>query len=365
VEQGFYRRASGPERAYRRGGGVPSLVVGLVVCGLLAGCGSSAQPVAGASTSVSATSSRSAAGDPSSPATATVTAGGPAGSGGGRPSASVAASAPQGHQPFKALPTDVGRLLVTRLTGPVSHVSLRVWVWVPPQYDQPAYARTAFPALMLYPGGSGAGYNTWAGVQYHAREEDAAGAAAGRLTPFVFVMPEMQPGEHQDTECADLPGQPRIGTFLGVDVRRMVQDNFRVVPDRTGWGTAGASAGAYCAARIAFNHPDQYAAVVSIAGYFSIETPLRGHDDPTVRAQDPAVLATGRPPAVSVLLWAGGRNGPDLRDARGFLARVRPPTTAELRILPGGRHLTTDFARMMPDSLTFLSTHLAPPTPIP
>jgi S-formylglutathione hydrolase FrmB len=274
-------------------------------------------------------------------------------------------ASPTGHQPFTAVPTDVGRLVVTRLTGERSGVSLRVWVWLPPQYDQPGYAHTSFPALMLYPGGSGAGYNTWAGVQYHAKEEDAAGAATGRLTPFVFVMPEMQAREHLDTECADLPGQPRIGTFLAVDVRRMVQDNFRVLPDRTGWAAAGASSGAYCATRLVFGHPDQYAAVVSIAGYFTIETTLPGSDDPAVRALDPAAIASSSPPPVSVLLWAGGSDGVDLRDARGFLAKIRAPTSAELRILPRGRHLTRDFARMMPDSLAFLSAHLAHPTTIP
>ncbi|HEY6795118.1 MAG TPA: alpha/beta hydrolase-fold protein [Kineosporiaceae bacterium] len=185
------------------------------------------------------------------------------------------------------------------------------------------------------------------------------------MTPFVFVMPEMQPGERRDTECADLPGQPKIGTFLGVDVRRMILDNVRVLPDRTGWAAAGASAGAYCAARVVFNHPDQYAAVVSIAGYFTVETPLPGHDDPAVRAQDPAAIAAARPPAVSVLLWAGGRHGADLRDARSFLTRIRPPTSAELRILPDGRHLTSDFAKMMPESLTYLSKHLAHPDTFP
>ncbi|HEY6795117.1 MAG TPA: hypothetical protein VI248_10595 [Kineosporiaceae bacterium] len=30
---------------------------------------------------------------------------------------------------------------------PASGVGLRVWVWLPPQYDQAGYARTAFPAL--------------------------------------------------------------------------------------------------------------------------------------------------------------------------------------------------------------------------
>ena len=272
---------------------------------------------------------------------------------------------PTGHQKFTTDSTDVGRLVVTKLTGARSGVTLRVWVWLPPQYDQPSYARTAFPALMLYPGGSGAGYNTWVGQQYGAREAAAAGATRGTLTPFVFVMPEMQPSGRLDTECADLPGQPKIGTFLSVDVRQMVQDNFRVIHDRTGWAAAGASAGAYCASRLVFNHPDQYSAVVSISGYFSIETTLPGANDPRVRAQDPAVIAVAHPPQVSALLWSGSRPGADLSDARGFLTQVRAPTTAELRTLPGGRHLTSDFAKMMPDSLAWLTAHLARPTPTP
>jgi hypothetical protein len=272
---------------------------------------------------------------------------------------------PTGHQKFTADSTDVGRLVVTKLAGARSGVTLRVWVWLPPQYDQPAYAHTAFPALMVYPGGSGAGYNTWAGQQYGAREADAAGAARGTLTPFVFVMPEMQPSARLDTECADLPGQPKMGTFLSVDVRQMVQDNFRVIHDRTGWAAAGASAGAYCASRLVFNHPDQYTAVVSISGYFTIETTLPGANDPRVRAQDPAAIAVAHPPQVSALLWSGSRPGPDLSDARGFLAQVRAPTTAELRTLPGGRHLTSDFAKMMPDSLAWLTAHLARPAPAP
>jgi hypothetical protein len=92
------------------------------------------------------------------------------------PTVSVPAVAPHGHQVFTRLPADVGRLVQTALAGPVSGVGLRVWVWLPPQCDQPAYAHAAFPALMLYPGGSGAGYNTWAGQQYGAREVVAGGA---------------------------------------------------------------------------------------------------------------------------------------------------------------------------------------------
>ena len=276
------------------------------------------------------------------------------------PSSPAPAPSPTGHQRLRAMRTDVGRMVWTTLSGPRSGVQMRVWVWLPPQYDQPAYAHTAFPALMLFPGGSGAGYNTWVGEQYGARQLVARDR---HVTPFVFVMPEMQLSERLDTECADLPGQPKVGTFLAVDVRRMVEDNFRVMRDRSGWGAAGASSGAYCATRLVFNHPDQYRAVVSIAGYYRIQTGLRGGKDPKVLATDPAVIARRDPPDVAVQLWTGDRNPYDLEDARRFLALLRPPTKGSLEVQRGGGHLTSDFAKMMPSAFAFLSRTLAAPAP--
>jgi hypothetical protein len=240
---------------------------------------------------------------------------------------------------------------------------MKVWVWLPPQYTQPAYAHTAFPALMLYPGGNGADHNLWAGTRMGGIEVDARGARAGKLTPFVFVMPAMQLREDLDTECADLPGQPKIGTFLAVDVRQMIERNFRVQHDRTGWGAMGVSAGAYCANRLAYTHPDSYAALVSLDGYFTIETTLPGGNDPAVRAGDPMAVATRTAPPLSVLLFAGAQ-GTDLATARQFLAHVRSPTKAQLLIQPGGRHLTNDVVRMVPDAFAYLTAHLARPTPI-
>jgi hypothetical protein len=110
--------------------------------------------------------------------------------------------------------------------------------------------------------------------------------------------------------------------------------------------------------------PDAYAAAVGIAGYFTIETSLPGAKDPAVRALDPAAIAATRPPDVSILVWSGARSKADLHDAKAFLAVVKPPTRAELRILPSGRHLTRDVARMIPDSLAHLSARLAHPTPL-
>lgn len=291
----------------------------------------------------------------------------------------TATSSPPSATGFTRLTSRVGTLLATTLAGPKSGVRMRVWVWLPPQYGQPAYAHTQFPAVMLYPGGSGAGYNTWAGTQYGAQQlvaqasvpgatptpgtPGSPGTTTGPVSPMVFVMPEMQLSEKLDTECADLPGQPKVGTFLADDVRDLVLRSFRVPADRRYWAAAGASSGAYCASRLVFDHPEQYAAVVSIDGYFHIETNLPGANTPAIRDRDPDRIAVTRPPDIAVLLWVGGASKVDVKDTADFLALLRPPTRGTLRTLDGGRHLTKDFARMMPDVFTWLSAQLARPVP--
>ena len=74
-------------------------------------------------------------------------------------------------------------------------------------------------------------------------------------------------------------------------------------------------------------------------------------------------VATRTAPPLSVLLFAGAQ-GTDLATARQFLAQVRPPTKAQLLIQPGGRHLSNDVVRMVPDAFAYLTAHLARPTPI-
>ncbi len=67
----------------------------------------------------------------------------------------------------------------------------------------------------------------------------ADGAAAGTMTPFILVEPQMQLSYRQATECTDLPGQPKVGTFFEQDVPDLIKRTFRALPDRTGWGVGG------------------------------------------------------------------------------------------------------------------------------
>ena len=45
-----------------------------------------------------------------------------------------------------------GSLEVLQVHGAASGANAQVLVWRPPQYDQPAYAHTRFPVLMVLPG---------------------------------------------------------------------------------------------------------------------------------------------------------------------------------------------------------------------
>ncbi|MEZ0166857.1 alpha/beta hydrolase [Kineococcus sp. LSe6-4] len=255
-----------------------------------------------------------------------------------------------------------GEVLETTLHGAASGVTMKVWVWTPPQYDDPAHAHDDFPVLFLYPGGDGATYNNWTDRSYSAQEVVESGARDGSVLPFVFVMPEMQVSRDVDTECTDIPGQPRVGTFLDTDVPAMVQHDFRVLPPGAGWGTAGASSGAYCAAAIALREPGRYAAVAGIAGYFSMETKLP-HQDAATLAQYPTALAPTFPGALSWLLVAGTASPEDVREAQRFAGLVRSPSTAQVFLQDGGKHLTTSFKAAMPEVFSFFSEHLSGPRP--
>ncbi|WP_146149422.1 alpha/beta hydrolase [Kineococcus rhizosphaerae] len=248
----------------------------------------------------------------------------------------------------------------TTLHGATSGVSMKVWVWTPPQYDDPRYAHTEFPVLFLYPGGDGATYNNWTDRSYSAQEVVDQGSRDGSVLPFVFVMPEMQVSKDVDTECTDLPGQPAVGTFLDTDVPAMVQHDFRVLPPGKGWGTAGASSGAYCAAAIALRHPGEYGAVVSIAGYFDMETNLP-HKAPAVQALYPSALAPGFGGTLAWLLVAGTDSPEDVTQAQRFSALVTAPSSAQVALQDGGKHLTTSFKAAMPQVFAFFSQHLQAP----
>ena len=141
----------------------------------------------------------------------------------------------------------------TQLKGRVSGVNAEVYVWLPPQYDQPAYRHHKFPVVELLPGYPGSA-KAWFG-SLHAT---AAAAAADAERPGRAVhpgRPAHQPAGRRGHGLRQHPGPVNADTWLSIDVPKMVMDNFRAEPAPAGWAVAGYSAGAHCAVKLAVAHP--------------------------------------------------------------------------------------------------------------
>ncbi|MEU1508256.1 alpha/beta hydrolase-fold protein [Kitasatospora sp. NPDC005748] len=263
----------------------------------------------------------------------------------------------------KARDTAAGQILMTTLNGPKSGVSGKVWVWLPPQYNDPKYARTGFPVLTLYAGGQSAGYNTWTDNQLPIQEIDADLAKAGKAHPFIMIMPvqNLDSNEAKALECADIPGQPKMGTWMAEDIPDFVRANFRTVKGRDGWGLMGASTGAFCSAKLALQHPDKFKAAVPIDGYFNPDSPLwKGHEAER-QANSPDLLVTQGKAEVKLLATAGGANPFEMKLVKAWVAKAAPPLSVEYYEQAGGKHLTSDFKKMIPDTLQWLTRNLAGP----
>ncbi|WP_307806816.1 alpha/beta hydrolase-fold protein, partial [Streptomyces sp. FH025] len=257
----------------------------------------------------------------------------------------------------KARDTAAGPIMVTTLAGPKSGVSGKVWVWLPPEYNDPKFAKTGFPVLTLYAGGQSNGYNTWTDNQLPIQEEDQRLVKEGKAHPFIMVMPvqNFNSDEKNALDCSDIPGQPKMGTWMAEDIPDFVRANFRTLKGRDSWGVMGASTGGFCSAKLALQHPEVYKAAVPIDGYFIPDSGLwKGHDAEKA-ANSPNVLITQGKADVKMYVTAGGANGYEKDVVKSWVAKAVPPVSIEYYEQPGGKHLTSDFKKMIPDTLQWLT----------
>ncbi|MDT0434824.1 alpha/beta hydrolase-fold protein [Streptomyces sp. NPDC005840] len=224
---------------------------------------------------------------------------------------------------------------VTQLRGRVSGVDAEVYVWLPPQYDEPAYRHRAFPVVELLPGYPGSA-KAWFG-SLDATRQLAPLMRDGRVAPFILVAPRTNLLAGVDTGCANIPGTVNADSWLSVDVPRMVTGNFRAEPAPRGWAVSGYSAGGHCAAKLAVAHPDRYLAAVSLSGY---NDPIGERD--SLAAQTPALRAANNPYLLlrraaappRVALYLSGQPHDGYEAAVALAQTAKAPTTVHVVYVP-------------------------------
>ncbi|WP_328968709.1 alpha/beta hydrolase [Streptomyces sp. NBC_00239] len=258
----------------------------------------------------------------------------------------------------------------TRLTGAKSGFTGDVWVWVPKEYDDPKYAKSAFPVLISLPGGNGYPTNYWADRSLGLQKAVTEGVKAGTSLPFILIMPVLNPDERNYYDGSDIPGQPKMGTWMAEDIPAFTKANFRTFTSRDGWAFMGNSSGAFVGLKMVMQHPDRFKAVIANGGETAPDSPLWHGDKKLMDANDPGKLAEklsrGTGPEVYVNFQIGTKEGSqDLARLKKFEKDYgKGPVKITTHVIQNGDHNGWDYVRGMTEgSLEWISKVMAKPIP--
>ncbi|MEV0369247.1 alpha/beta hydrolase-fold protein [Streptomyces sp. NPDC050636] len=257
---------------------------------------------------------------------------------------------------------------VTTLHGPKSGFTGKVWVWAPPEYYAKRNADKGFPVMVALPGSYGYPRNYWAGPRFELQENLAQWSKDGTSLPFIVVMPVLNPDDKQYYDGSDIPGQPKIGTWLSQDVPDLVRQNFRTLKTRDAWTIMGSSSGGFAALKNVLQNPGTFKVAIANGPDIVPDSPLwKGHAREQ-RANNPEVLARrmiarGGPP-VYVAFQDGSEEATVLPKVRKFIAQYgHGPVKTRLQIVPGGTHSGETYVRGLGEgTMRWVSAHMRGPT---
>ncbi|MGA4802185.1 alpha/beta hydrolase [Streptomyces lavendulocolor] len=268
---------------------------------------------------------------------------------------------------------DGTRIGVTTLHGAKSGFTGKVWVWAPQQYFDPKYAKSGFPVLIALPGGNGYPNNYWMGTDLKLQSSISEWSKEGKSLPFVVVMPVLNPDDKYYYDGSDIPGQPRMGTWMTEDVPDFVRANFRTFASRDGWAFMGSSSGGFVGLKSVLKHPDRFKAVIASGPDTVPDSPLWAGHEKERRANDPerlAALLGSRPDSedrrVYLAFQVGSRES-GVPALRTFVRKyTKGPVKSRLQVIPDGGHNARTYVRGMGDgSIQWISEHLQAPVPGP
>lgn len=227
-----------------------------------------------------------------------------------------------------------------------------VIVWLPPQYDKKEFAHTRFPVIEVLHGIPGTPHSFLRGMRLGQIMQDQI--TAGRAEPAILVLPTITP-DRIDTGCADVPGKSKVGTWLTDDVVQTVERNFRTLPAPRGWAVMGISTGGYCAARLALQHPDRFAAGAALAP-----------DNPAKGEPSPLWLARNTHPNTHLLIESSLQDPESPPKFATWIAcAVKRPTTVTTMQIPKGGHNWKTWGQMFPQAFTWVSGRIEAPRAVP
>ncbi len=256
------------------------------------------------------------------------------------------------------------RLLVT---GPRSHITRAVYVYLPPQYFQPGYQAYRFPVIELIHGQPGRPEDWISVVGVTATFERLLQERLAQ--PAVLVMPDANGDRRISLQCLNQVGGPQDLTYLAVDLPTRIASLLRVQRPGSAWGVAGYSEGGFCAANMALRFPHRYGFAAALSGYFEpfdnqLADPARKVSpfggNPMLQQENTPLEEIQQLPAGLVIprfwLGAGEADRQDVADAEVFRQELRlRQADVPLTLTAGGGHTMTTWRAEVPSMLTWMT----------
>lgn len=252
---------------------------------------------------------------------------------------------------------DGTHVAVTEITGKKSGFKGKVWVWAPKEYNDPKFAKSGFPVMIALPGGAGYPNNYWMGTDLKLQASISKWYSEGKSKPFLLAMPVLNPENHdQDPkdplsgtywDGSDIPGQPKMGTWLTDDVPDLMRENFRTVKSRDGWAFMGSSTGGFASLKAVLKYPEKFKAAICSGPDIVPDSHLwKGHDqeknenNPNLLSK--ALIEKKGAPDVYIAFQVGDSesNKETLPNVQKYIATYgnKGPIHTSLRVIPGGKH---------------------------
>ncbi len=256
------------------------------------------------------------------------------------------------------------------VAGKLSHITRAVYVYLPPQYFQPAYMHYRFPVVELIHGQPGAPQDWINLLDVNAVLNQLV--TQRRAKPVVLVMPDANGAEDISLQCLNQAGGAADLTYLAQDLPDAIARRLRVTPPGPSWAIAGYSEGGYCAANMALRFPARYGFAGVMSGYFSpltntlqhpyrVVSPFGGNR--TLKAENtPLRELQVLPPTARIphfWLGAGTGNKGDVSAAETFWQELTlRQTDVPLDLTHGEGHNMGTWTREVPSMLAWMTPRM-------
>ncbi|MEU7133160.1 alpha/beta hydrolase-fold protein [Streptomyces sp. NPDC046261] len=256
-----------------------------------------------------------------------------------------------------------GKIEKINVSGVDSKISGPAYVYLPPEYFQPEYAKKNFPASVVLTGFPGTAEALIKGLDYPVRAHKLA--KAKQMQPTILVMLRPSVVGQRDTECINIPNGPQAETFFTKDLRKAVTEHYRVGDKAANWGIIGNSTGGYCALKIAMRNPDAFSAAASLSGYYkALQDPTTGSlfgGSKKLENENDVFwrLKNTKMPPISVLVTSSKQGEHNYKDTLKFIEQAKGSARVSSIILDSGGHNFNTWRRELNPTLKWMGSRLS------